>query len=129
MEEKMQLEKTILDHNTVDCVYFFTSYDYRNGMTNRNWFHLNDKLSKDDQKKFFTFIKDHKSEIREIIKKNGFKFYTTDDDCDSKCHGYYLKNWCDGTKTVDFDPMDDFTEADLGHVRMYYKEEGKFKQF
>jgi hypothetical protein len=24
--------------------------------------------------------------------------------------------------------MDDFTEADLGHVKMYYKEEGKFKQ-
>ena len=49
----MQLEKTILDHNTVDCVYFFTSYDCRDNMTNRNWFHLNDKLSQDDQKKFF----------------------------------------------------------------------------
>ena len=124
----MTIEKIILDHNYVDCVYFFTSYDSRNNIKNRNWFHLNDDLSQDDQKKFFDSIKDHKSEIREIIKKKGFKFYTTDADDLSKCHGYYIKNWYDGTKTIDFEPMDDFTEADLGHVKMYYKEEGKFKQ-
>jgi len=131
----MQLEKTILDHNTVDCVYFFTSYDCRDNITNKTWFHLNDKLSQDEQKKFFKSIKDHKSEIKKIIKKNGFKFYTTDDDDESKCHGWYLKNWHDDTKTVDFEPMDDFTEADLGHVKMYYKQchylaikEGKYEQ-
>ena len=71
----MTIEKIILDHNYVDCVYFFTSYDSRNNIKNRNWFHLNDDLSQDDQKKFFDSIKDHKSEIREIIKKKGFKFY------------------------------------------------------
>jgi hypothetical protein len=125
---KMKLEKKLLDHNLVDCVYFFTSYDCRNNMKNRSWFHLNDNLNQDDQKKFFEFIKNHKSEIREIIKKNGFKFYTTDADDESKCHGYYLKNWHDGTKTIDFDPIDDFTEADLGHVKLYYREGGKFKQ-
>jgi hypothetical protein len=97
---KMKLEKKLLDHNLVDCVYFFTSYDCRNNMKNRSWFHLNDNLNQDDQKKFFEFIKNHKSEIREIIKKNGFKFYTTDADDESKCHGYYLKNWHDGTKTI-----------------------------
>ena len=73
-------------------------------------------------------VKSYKSKVKEIIRANGVKFYTTDADDESKCNGWYLKNWFDGTKTVDFEPMDDFTESDLGHVKMYYKEGGKWKQ-
>ena len=124
----MKIETAILDHRTVDSVYFFTSYDCRDNFKNRLWFHLNKNLSEDDQKKFFELVKSYKSKVKEIIRANGVTFYTTDADDESKCNGWYLKNWFDGTKTVDFEPMDDFTESDLGHVKMYYKEGGKWKQ-
>ena len=134
--ENMNTTKTrILDFNFIDCLYFFTKYDCRSNYKNVVLYHFNDNVSEATQKKFFEVIKNHEHEIRDIIKKNGFKFYTTDDDDESKCHGWYLKNWHDGTKTVDFEPKDNLTESDLGHVKMYYKnchylaiKEGKFQQ-
>ena len=125
----MKIETAILDHRTVDSVYFFTSYDGRDvAFKNELWFNLNRNLSEDDRMKFLKLVQSYKSKVKEIIRANGFKFYTTDADDESKCHGWYLKNWFDGTKTVDFEPMDDFTELDLGHIKMYYKEGGKWKQ-
>ena len=75
-----------------------------------------------NKKDIIKWCRENKTKVRKYLRENGFKFYTTDDDYITKCYGYYIKNWHDGTITVDFEPLDQLTEGDLGHVHMLYKD-------
>src|SRR6056300_1006714 len=65
---------------------------------------------------------DEIKEAKEIIIKNGTKFYTVDDDDLDKTEGYYYSK--DG---IDFPPLDKM-EADSGHTKLYYYENNKWSQ-
>jgi hypothetical protein len=105
-----------------DYCYYFTKYDCRPKMNNKFIGLRKNNLSPEKMNELDAYlkIKGNKKILRRLIRSKGFKFYTTDADELSKCYGYYIKNWHDGSIEVDFDPLDDYTENDLGHVRMYY---------
>jgi len=63
-------------------------------------------------------------ELIRIIKSNGTRFMTADDDDDDKAYGYYLNEYKEG---IDLEPMTLISEYDLGHVRMYHKEGKEYK--
>ena len=82
-----------------------------------------------------------KEEIVEYIKNNGVKFFTANDDdegyskddsrfdieyCEDRCEGFYLDTEIKGN--INFEPLDNYTEYDLGHARMYYEENNQIKQ-
>ena len=82
-----------------------------------------------------------KEEIVEYIKNNGVYFFTANDDdwgyakddprydidyCEDRCEGFYLDTESKGN--IGFEPLDNYTEYDLGHARMYYKENNQIKQ-
>jgi len=82
-----------------------------------------------------------KKAIVEYIKNNGVYFFTANDDdegyekddakfdieyCEDRCEGFYLDTESKGN--VGFEPLDNYTEYDLGHARMYYKENNQIKQ-
>ena len=82
-----------------------------------------------------------KKVIVEYIKNNGVYFFTANDDdegyakddprfdidyCDDRCEGFYLDTEFKGN--INFEPLDNYTEYDLGHARMYYKENNQIKQ-
>ena len=85
--------------------------------------------------------KEVKEEIVEYIKNNGVYFFTANDDdqgyskndprydidyCEDRCEGFYLDT--EFNKNISFEPLDNYTEFDLGHARMYYKENDTIKQ-
>ena len=63
-------------------------------------------------------------ELTRIIKSNGTRFMTADDDEEDKAYGYYLNEFKEG---IDLEPMTLISEYDLGHVRMYTKEGAGYK--
>ena len=82
-----------------------------------------------------------KKDIVEYIKNNGVYFFTANDDdqgyskddprydidyCEDRCEGYYLDT--EFNKNISFEPLDIYTEFDLGHARMYYQEKDTIKQ-
>tara|TARA_X000001388_G_C2218981_1_gene118450 strand:+ start:267 stop:713 length:447 start_codon:yes stop_codon:yes gene_type:complete len=82
-----------------------------------------------------------KKVIVEYIKNNGVYFFTANDDdegyakddsrfdieyCEDRCEGFYLDTESKGN--IGFEPLDIYTEQDLGHARMYYKENNQIKQ-
>jgi len=82
-----------------------------------------------------------KKDIVEYIKNNGVYFFTANDDdqgyskddprydidyCEDRCEGYYLDT--EFNKNISFEPLDIYTEIDLGHARMYYQEKDTIKQ-
>lgn len=82
-----------------------------------------------------------KKVIVEYIKNNGVYFFTANDDdwgyakddprydidyCEDRCEGFYLDTESKGN--ISFEPLDYYTEHDLGHARMYYKENNQIKQ-
>jgi len=108
-----------------DYCYYFSKYDGRPKLNNKFKGLRKNNLTTEQTKELETFLKTKSNfkMLRQLIKYKGFKFYTTDDDEISKCYGWYIKNWNDGSTTVDFEPLDEFTESDLGHIRMYYYSE------
>ena len=74
------------------------------------------------------FNKDQKIDIKQAIKKNGYKFYTIGDDADMpKNYGYYYSNDGTGKSTIDFEPLD-FAMADAGDTYLFYFENNKWSQ-
>lgn len=82
-----------------------------------------------------------KKAIVEYIKNNGVYFFTANDDdegyakddprfdleyCEDRCEGFYLDTESKGN--VGFEPLFNYTEYDLGHARMYYKENNQIHQ-
>ena len=59
---------------------------------------------------------------RSLLKKNGTKFYTVDDDDLDKTEGYYYSK-----NGIDFEPLDKM-EVDSGHTKLYYYENNKWSQ-
>jgi hypothetical protein len=117
MTNKITIEDVI---KKFDYIYFFNSYDDNPKWENRSFGELKeDTINKED---IIKWCRENKTKVRKYLRENGFKFYTTDDDYITKCYGYYIKNWHDGTITVDFEPLDQLTEGDLGHVHMLYKD-------
>ena len=68
------------------------------------------------------FNSEEVKQVKDFIKKNGTEFYTVDDDDLDKTPGYYYSK--DG---IDFPPLDKMM-ADSGHTKLYYKENGQWKQ-
>jgi hypothetical protein len=82
-----------------------------------------------------------KKAIVEYIKNNGVYFFTANDDdegyskddsrfdieyCEDRCEGFYLDTESKGN--IGFEPLDNYTDYDLGHARMYYKENNQIKE-
>ena len=82
-----------------------------------------------------------KKAIVEYIKNNGVYFFTANDDdegysvddprydieyCSDRCEGFYLDTNSKGN--IGFEPLDNYTDYDLGHARMYYKENNQIKE-
>ena len=123
-------EQTILNNlKGYNSIFYF---DHNNGLSD----FYNNKVwgSKEDDEGYIIPTryliadksKDEKryQEITRIIKSNGSRFMTADDDDDDKAYGYYLSEYKEG---IDLEPMTLISEYDLGHVRMYYKEGGEYK--
>lgn len=115
-----QVEKIL---SYFDYCYYFSKYDGRPKMNNKFKGLRKNNLTNEQTIEFETFLKTKSNfkVLRKLIKSKGFKFYTTDDDELSKCYGWYIKNLNDNSISVDFEPLDEFTENDLAHIRMYYK--------
>ena len=72
----------------------------------------------------FDYIIEKNTDLTKMIRKEGVRFYTCDDDYeegDDYRYGYFWP-----AKEINFDPVDQM-EGD-GHVHMFYKtDEGKYK--
>ena len=69
------------------------------------------------------YIVEKSSDLTKLIRKEGVRFYTCDDDYkegDDFRYGYFYPS-----EKLDFDPMDQM-EGD-GHCHMFYKEKGEYK--
>ena len=121
--DKQTIEQSEKILSYFDYCYYFSKYDGRPKMNNKFKGLRKNNLTDEQTIELETFLKTKSNfkVLRKLIKSKGFKFYTTDDDELSKCYGWYIKNWNDNSISIDFEPLDEFTENDLGHIRMYYK--------
>ena len=110
--------------NNSEHLFFFDTYysrpEYENKIYGRGVLMLS-KLSSE-----------LKEEIKKYVKENGVRFFTANDDdegypknhpeydeeyCEDRCYCYYLDT--DNNKNINFEPLDRFTTADLGHTALY----------
>tara|TARA_R100000900_G_scaffold26018_1_gene20652 strand:+ start:777 stop:1169 length:393 start_codon:yes stop_codon:yes gene_type:complete len=118
-------KQTIL--NNLKGYNSFFYFDHNNGLSD----FYNNKVwgSKEDKEGYIIptryIIADrnkdekHYQEITKLIRTNGIRFMTADDDEQDKAYGYYLNEY---KNDIDLEPMTLISQYDLGHVRMYYKE-------
>tara|TARA_A100000172_G_scaffold12320_1_gene6541 strand:+ start:152 stop:526 length:375 start_codon:yes stop_codon:yes gene_type:complete len=112
-QDKQQREKMINLNDDFEYIYYFEDDGILRGVPKSDKVKLN---------------KDQKIEVKQAIKKNGYKFYTIGDDADMpKNYGYYYSNDGTGKSTMDFEPLD-FAMADAGDAWLFYQENGEYKQ-
>ena len=116
MEEKMKDKK--LDLNKVESMWFWEN-DHRKS----NRIHVRPKEPKALEGEFDYTIEKN-TDLTKMIREQGARFYTCDDDYedgDDYRYGYFWP-----AKEIDHTPVDQM-EGD-GHVHMFVREEGKYKQ-
>ena len=116
MEEKMKDKK--LDLNKVESMWFWEN-DHRK--SNLLFVRPKEPFSHEGE---HDFVVKKTPEITKLIRDKGARFYTCDDDYedgDDYRYGYFYP-----AKEINHDPVDQM-EGD-GHVHMFVREEGKYKQ-
>ena len=145
MKQDKQIKQAIKDNalyklTKFEAVWYFTQYegkediiwgikpeDYENPTGYTRWIVLDKKT---DQQAFDIITKH--------IKKEGTKFFTSDEDIETTygawdfdlirgmCKGYYLNK----ETSIDFEPLDLGPKYDLGHTYLYYldRENKEYKE-
>ena len=100
----------MVEKDKLDWCYYFKSIDRWTRVCSKD---MNEGFSVCTKQ---TIVKKHYKKIAD----SGIEFYTCDDDDLDKEYGMYYGN-------LEFDPLN-VMEAYSGHTKMFYKEEGKWRQ-